>query len=129
MADADKRPRKERPLSALERQLAQALGDGREFGHPEDPARMEFPLLWEWLSRAYVGREHLKQPAVILLRLGPDGALATLSDRDLACSLDVGSQSLLDLFRALETALARPDCPIKVWGKKEPQLKKRKSGN
>lgn len=116
-------------LSALDRALQKALGEGLVFGLPSDPARTQFPALWDWLSRAYVGRDSLKQPATLTIRLGPEGVIASLTDRDLSASLDVGCAHLGDVFSHLEQTLQGPNPPIRNWGKKEPKLRKRKSGN
>jgi hypothetical protein len=114
--------------SALDRMIAQAIGADRKLGLDDDPARQRWPTLWDWLTRIYVGRDNIKQPATITIRLGPDGALATLTDRDLGCSLDASSPTLEGLFQALEAALTADACPLRIWGKKEPTVRKRRGG-
>ncbi len=120
---------KERNLSALDRLIAQAIGSERRLGNEDDPAVAEWPQLWSWLSTVYVGRDHVKTPAILSVRLGPACALCTLTDRDLSVSVDAAAPCLHGLFAAMEAQLASSILPIKSWGKKEPQLRKRKSGN
>jgi hypothetical protein len=115
-------------LSSLDRALMQAAGEGQRFGLESDPARVAFPNLWAWLSTIYVGRDHLKQPATLSIRLGPSGVIATLTDRDLSVAVDCGTAHLGEVFEALERLLASDTPPIRTWGKKEPTLRKRKPG-
>jgi len=120
---------KEKPLNSIQRAVQQALGDGRIFGHPEDPARDKWPELWAWLSSTDAGRDHVKQPATIKISLAVDGVHASLTDRDLACSIPVAVDWIEGVFDALEQALNRPNPPMQTWGRKEPNLRKRrKSG-
>jgi hypothetical protein len=119
---------KEKP-SALDRVIQSAIGDERVLGRGTDPTKEKYPNLWDWLSRHYVGREHVKQPATLTIRLGPEGALATLTDRDLSVSIDVAAPHLDDVYEAIEAALVSNCPPIRSWGKKEPQLRKRKSSS
>jgi len=120
---------RDRKLSALDRALLQAVGEGQHFGRKDDPAREKFPNLWAWLTTIYVGRDHLKQPATLTVRLGPEGVIASLTDRDLCVSLDASSGTLEGIFAEVERLLSSDTPPIRVWGKKEPQLRKRKSGS
>lgn len=120
---------KDRPQSRLDRLIQTAIGTDRVLGKEDDKARELYPELWQWISRIYVGGGHVKQPAVITIRLGPDGVLATLTDRDLAVSLDVACPHLADVLASLEAALTSNTAPVRTWGKKEPQLRKRKSGS
>jgi hypothetical protein len=120
---------KPRKLSALERVLSQAIGDGQKFGRDEDPARVNWPNLWAWLTTIYVGRDSLKSPAVLTIRMGPEGAIASLTDRDLAVALDASSATLEGIFAEVERLLASETPPIRVWGKREPTVRRRKSGN
>lgn len=119
----------DRKLSSMERAVLSAMGDSKVMGNADDPARTKYPQLWEWLSTVHVGRDKLKTPASMSIRLGPEGVLVTLTDRDLAVGIDASCATLADVFEALEKALSGPTPPIKTWGKKEPQLRKRKSSN
>lgn len=116
-------------LSALERSLQEALGKGVSFGLEDDPARTRFPLLWAWLTTAYVGRDHIKTPASFTVRMGPEGVLVSIVDRDLQKSVECFSEHLEGVFAAMEQSLSSPHPPIKSWGKKEPKVRKRISGN
>lgn len=118
----------ERKLSSLERAVQQAIGDGRQIGSPEDPARERYPQLWAWLSTLYVGRDSLKNPAYLSIKLGPEGVTAALIDRDLCTAVEIATANLDDVLPALEAALAGPCPPLKSWGRKEPHLRKRRTG-
>jgi hypothetical protein len=115
--------------SPMDRLIQQAIGADRSLGREDDPARKKYPQLWLWLSTIYAGRDHVKQPATITIRLGPEGALATLTDRDLAVSMDVSVPHLADVLAALEAALSQAAPPIRSWGKSEPKLRRRKSSS
>jgi hypothetical protein len=117
----------EKQLSALERVIAQAIGDHRSLGGADDPAREKYPQLWAWLSTVYVGRDSVKNPAYLSVRLGPEGVLASLVDRDLSVAVEITASRLEDVLGALESALTGPAPPIKSWGRKEPHLRKRKA--
>jgi hypothetical protein len=119
---------KEPKVSALDRAIQQAMGEGRHLGLEADPARERYPALWEWLSRIYVGRDQIKQPATLTIRLGPEGCLVTLTDRDLCVSMDASCASLTTALDAMEAALQAPNPALRNWGKKEPQLRRRRSG-
>lgn len=111
--------------SALDKLIQEAMGEGKTFGNADDPARQRWPQVWEWLSRCYVGRDNIKQPAVLSIRLGPQGVLASLVDRDLAASVNVSCLTLESVFQAIEDALTGPNPPLSTWGRKEPRLRKR----
>lgn len=117
---------KERHLSSLDRAIMQAMGEGRTIGREDDPAKDTFPQLWEWLSRIYVGKDRLKSPATVGISLAPEGVLVRLNDRDLGCGAAVVVAHLQDSFQALNAALEGPNPPFTFYGKKEPQLRKRK---
>jgi hypothetical protein len=118
-----------RRLSALDRIIGQAIGEDRTLGLPDDPAKVAYPTLWDWLSRIYVGRDHVKNPATLTIALGPEGVLATLTDRDLGVSFGVGCGHLDKVLATLEAALSGPHPPMRSWGRREPKVRKRKSGN
>jgi len=111
--------------SALDRLVQSAMGQGRSVGRDDDPAKTEYPSVWDWLSRIYIGMDKVRTPAVINLRLGPEGVLVSMSDRDLGYTVDAVCPYLGDILKALEAALTAPIPPIKSWGKKEPRLRKR----
>jgi|KBSMisStaDraftv2_1062788.scaffolds.fasta_scaffold30179_2 hypothetical protein len=121
--------KRDKPLSSLDRVILQAMGEGKTVGNPDDPAREKWPQLWEWLSRIYVGVDKIKQPANIFIALGPGGVVARLSDRDLSYSVAVGTANLVDVFDALEVELAKPQSNSGSWGKKDPNIRKRKSSS
>ncbi len=117
----------ERKLSALDRAIVQAIGDGRKVGLEDDPAQDDFPLVWEWLTKTEGGRDYIMQPAVISIQLGPEGVLVSLTHRDLRVSCTVSCAYLSEVMPVLQAALAAPNPPIRSWGKDLPNLKKRKS--
>jgi len=121
---------KEKPvLSHLERLLGEAIGNDRDIGHHDDPARERWPKLWEWLTTLYVGpnREYVKQPASLRITMGPEGVLVNLSDPDLVTTLDTGCANLGDVLDHLENVLAGPAPPFRQFGKRQPTLRKRKT--
>jgi hypothetical protein len=117
---------KDKPLSALQREVLQAMGEGRSIGLEDDPAREQFPALWEWLSTIYVGRDRIKQPASLTLTLVPGGVNVRLMDRDLCCSVEVTCRFLADALTSINENLISQNPGIKNWGKKEPHLRQRK---
>lgn len=126
LEDTGKLKPEERKLSALDRALMQAIGDGLVVGRQDDTAQNKYPLLWEWLTKTEGGRDYIMQPAIITLQLGPEGCLVTLTHRDLRRTVPVACQFLEEAFAAMEEALGKPNCPIKSWGKDQPHLKKRR---
>jgi len=121
--------KKEKALSAMDKVILTAMGEDRSVGKADDPAKEKWPQLWEWLSTIYVGRDRIKQPAVLTVQLGPDGVLARLTDRDLAVSVNVSCAHLGNVMDAIETVLNSPDIPVQSWGKREPKLRIRQSKN
>ncbi len=115
--------------SALDRIVMQAIGQGKVLGLETDPAREKFPNLWEWLTRVYYGKEHIKQPAIITIVAVNGGFTVRCADRELASAVQATVRHIEDAFVAIESVLADPSSPIQTWGRKEPQLRKRKSGN
>lgn len=118
-----------RRLSALDRAIEQAMGSGRKVGREDDPAQQSHPNLWEWLSRIYIGEDRMMQPASLTVQLGPEGVLVRISSRDLQSSVSVSCPYLKDILDAIESELSRDNPNIQSWGKSEPKLRKRKSGN
>lgn len=124
--DLEKPPKDSRKLSALDRAILTALGQGRVVGRADDPAAKALPSLWEWLTKTDGGKDYIMQPAVISLQLGPEGALATITHRDLRVSCSVAVPFLAECLKALEEALTGPNPPLRTWGKDLPNLKKRR---
>lgn len=118
---------KERKMSALDRLVAQAMGDERTFGLADDPAKDTLPELWECMSRIYVGRDNIKTPAVLSLQLVPGGVQLRITDRDMKMSLGVIVPHLDGAIPTLERILASDNPPWIAWGKGEPELRKRKT--
>lgn len=115
-------------VSAFDRAVQSAIGDDRPLGNPADPARERYPELWRWLSTVYVGKDRLKQPATLTIRLGPGGVLASLTDRDLCITVEVSVPELADTLAQVEAQLTAGNPVIRSWGNKEPQLRKRRGG-
>lgn len=120
---------KEEKLSRLDRLVQSAMGAGRTLGDEADPAQTRWPKLWEWLSKIYFGSNLVKQPASLTIRLGPEGVIASLTDRDLGVTQDAACPHLEGIFEAMEKALNSASSPMRVWGKGEPKLRKRSGGS
>lgn len=112
-------------LSALDRLIAQAVGEGRVLGADDDPAMEKWPTVWEWLSRIYIGQDNVRTPSPITIRLVPEGVQVSIVDKDLQSAVEVVFRHLGECFDRLEKEMSRPDCPIKSWGRKEPKLRRR----
>lgn len=122
----DKKPKEERKLSALDRAIQTALGQGKRVGKEDDEGSEQYPTVWDWLTRTGDGGDHIMQPATISVQLGPEGVLATITHRDLGISCSIACPFLQDVFPHLEAALSGPNPPIRSWGKNEPHLRKRR---
>jgi len=116
-------------LSALDRAVQTAIGDGRVVGADDDPAKEKYPALWDWLSRIYIGLDRVRTPATLTIQLGPSGVLISLADRDLGVSCGAVCEHLDNALPAMEAALTATVPPLRSWGKKEPRLRKRNSQN
>lgn len=114
-----------RRLSAFDRVLETALGDNRKVGLPDDPAADLYPEVWRWLTQTEGGVDHILQPAVITIQLGPEGALVSLTHRDLKTSCSIACPHLGMAIEVLEQALSSPNPPLRTWGK-DPQVRLRK---
>lgn len=120
---------KDKRISALDRAIQTAMGADRLMGRTDDPAKEAYPALWEWLSRVLIGADRIKQPATLTIRLGPEGVLATLTDRDLSVSVDVACAHLECVYAEMEAELNSDTPAVRSWGKREPNLRKRKLGS
>lgn len=118
---------KDKKLSALDRLVAQAMGEDRTFGLTDDPAIQTMPELWECMSRIYIGRDNIKTPAVLSCQLVPGGVSLRITDRDMKMSLGVIVPHLDSALPTLERVLAADNPPWVAWGKGEPELRKRKT--
>lgn len=119
--------KEKKDISHLERLIGEAIGQERTIGLPHDPAREVWPDLWDWMTRITAGQDYVKQPAKVTLTMGPDGVLITLSDPDLTLSLDCWTPFLGDCLHHLNSVLAGPNPPFKLWGKKQPTLRRKKN--
>lgn len=121
------KPRKgARPLSALDRSIQAAVADERELGSDADPAKVEQPLLWEWLTRTRASRDHVITPGKLVLTAGPGGWIVQLNHADMAQSVECHCTTLAGVFQAMEEYLASPSLVVKPWGKKQPTARRRK---
>jgi len=115
-----------RRLSALDRVIIRAVGDGRTVGLEDDPARTDYPAVWEWLTKIEA-KDYVMQGATIAIQLGPEGVLVTITHRDLKASCSVACPYLSQVYEALQAALSSPNPPIRSWGKDpQVQLKRRR---
>jgi len=117
--------KKDRKLSAVERLIAKSIGDGRTLGRDDDPARDKYPDLWDFLTRWIVSSKEMKSPATLSIKAGPEGFVATISDRDMQLGLDVAIPHLGELLDRIEAAIGDPNTAWKNWGRKEPKFRKR----
>lgn len=117
--------RPDRKLSVVERLMSKTMGDGRTLGREGDPAAEKYPELWEFMTRWAVSAKEMKTPAQITFRAGPDGFIASFSDRDMGLGVDVAVPNLDDAWALIEAALCSPTTVWKNWGKKEPKFRKR----
>jgi len=117
---------KERKLSALDRAIMSAIGDGKVVGRDDDPASTEYPEVWEWLTKTEGGKDYIMQPAVLSIQLGPEGVLVSLIHRDLRRMVSVACPHVQDALATLQAALTSPNPPIRPWGRDEAHLKKRR---
>lgn len=118
--------REDRPLSSLERLILQTMGDGKTFGKPGDPAADSHPNVWEWMTRCDAPKDRILTPSFLRVTAVNDGFLAVLTCPDLASQVECPVPHLLTVWECLEKYLTSPDLVIKVWGKKEPDMKKKK---
>jgi hypothetical protein len=116
-------------LSALDRAIQTAIGADQTVGLDDDPIAKKFPSVWQWLTQIYWGRDYVVTPAVITLRAGPGGVVASLTHRDLAMSVEVVVPHLGDALPALEEAISGTHAKIKAWGRQTARVRKRKPGN
>lgn len=117
---------KEPRVSFVHRLIEQTTGKGRSVGAEDDPARQKYPLLWEWLTTIYVGKDRVKAPATMSIALVPEGVLIRVNDRDLSTAVEVLSPTLDQCFELVEANLASPRPGLKLFGKKEPHIRQRK---
>jgi len=121
------RPEQPRRLSALDRAIQAAIGDGRTVGRGDDPAAEKFPDLWQWLTLTTdPAHDYVMQPAVVTVQLGPEGVLVSLTHRDLKVTCAVACLHLEEMWEVLQRALTSENPPIRTWGKDEPNLRKRR---
>jgi len=126
LKDSGKPREGERKLSALDRAILQAIGEGVRVGLDDDPGKTKWPNLWEWMTRTEGGKDHVMQPAVVTIQLGPEGVLVTVTHRDLKRSVPTSCLHLENALDALEATLALPNPPIRSWGKEDAHLRKRR---
>lgn len=119
--------REKAPLTQMERMIGEAIGNEQTIGFELDPARTELPTLWQWLTTIYVGKDFVKQPAVLRIQMGPEGCLVSMTDPDLCQSLEASCPFLQDVFRELEKVLSGSNPPFRRFGKRQPTLRKRKT--
>ncbi len=116
----------EKQLSALDRAIQQAMGEGREVGHADDPARERWPNLWAWLTQVEVGKDYIVQPASLSISMVVGGVQVSVSNRDLAISARATTRNLGDALDAIEAVCSDPSAIMSSWGRKEPTLRKRR---
>jgi len=115
-----------KPLTPLDRLIQGVQAEGRELGRHDDPARDKYPALWQWLTQSEAGRDYVKTPAKLTIVAGPEGFLASITDADLAVSMDCPSATMEGIYGALEASLTGGAPAIRSWGKKTASLRKRK---
>jgi hypothetical protein len=113
-------------LSALDRAIQTAMGEGRHVGADDDPAAKKYPQLWEWLSRIYLPGDLMRQPSSLTITLTPTGVQVSVYDRDIGQSVVTTCAHLDDAIKTMEEELNKDNPQIRNSGKKEPQLRRRK---
>jgi len=121
----DQPPPDKQRLSALDRAIQAAIGDGRHVGRDDDPAAKRFPDVWEWMTKTEGGKDYVMQPASINIQLGPEGVLVSLTHKDLKVTCGAACLHLEEVFAALQHALTSENPPIRTWGK-DPDARLRK---
>jgi hypothetical protein len=114
-------------VSFLDRAIQQAIGDERILGRQDDPAKAKFPELWKWLTQTECPGNRIKQPATLMIRMGPEGVLVSINDRDLGYAVDVCCTHLMEILEACERALTSDNPSIRTNPKKDPNLRKRRN--
>jgi hypothetical protein len=116
-------------LSALDRLVQAAIGAKQFLGRGDDPLALQCPEVWRWLTQIYWGDQWQVTPAVITIRAGPEGMIGQIAHRDLGGSADVVVPYASEVLAALEEAIGGVNPRIKVWGRQEPKVRKRKFRN
>lgn len=114
-------------VSFLDRAIQSAIGDNRVLGREDDPAREKYPELWRWMTQTDCPGNRVKQPATLMVRVGPEGILVSLNDRDLGYAVDVCCPHLTMILESLERALTSDNLAIRNNPKRDPNLRKRKN--
>ncbi len=126
------RPKKQpKPISKLDMMIQQATSGGTTLGREDDPAKERCPVIWEWLTRTECGVKDgyqiVKTPATIRITAAPEGWIITITDVDMAKSMDAVTGHLDGFLDALEAAITSAVSPIKRFGRKDPSPRRRKT--
>jgi len=117
---------KSREMTVLDRLILQAAGDNVILGNAADAGKVQWPNVWEWLSRTDADKDHLKEPARMSLALVPGGVQVALTDAAFGVTVDAVSETLSGVFDALERNLTSQAPTIRTWRKGEVVLKKKR---
>lgn len=128
LEDVGKLKKGEHAPSIFERAFEEAIGDLKPLGAADDPAREAWPELWRWLTQVMMPGNRYKEPATLILRVGPEGVSATLNDRALGYAIDAQCLHLADIFDAVEHACKTPTAARRSHNK-DPRVRKRKNAN
>lgn len=115
-----------KPMTVLERVIAQGVSGIKEYGDSFDPARHDFPLLWKAITSTEAGPDHTKEPGKIAIKCTPGGIFVSLSDDCFGFSIDAPCEHLGEAFEALEKELNKSQPAIRYWPNHEPKARKKR---
>lgn len=107
------------------RLLQQAIGDQVTIGPDSDPAKQDYPSLWEWLTSIDAGPTHVKDPGKMTVKATPGGWLVCLTDEAFGVTIDVPCDRLDGILEALEKALSDSRTAIRYWPNHKAKLRPR----
>jgi len=117
--------KKDRKVSILDRLVQEAIGEGHQLGHPDDPAQQLYPELWRWMAQTSAGKAHTMEPGRLTLSLVPGGVLATVNHRGLNMAVETTALYLDDVLRQMEAVLASANPPIKHSSRGQEKIRKK----
>jgi hypothetical protein len=106
-------------------QILQNRREGLLYPHPDDDGGLQFPVLWEFLTRTQVDDETFKEPAKLSVSLGSGGFAVEIVDGALGLMVNTTSETLSGAFQAIERALNSPNIPVRYFKDSEVKLKRK----
>ncbi len=90
----------------------------------DDEAMKRWPTIWHLLTSRHPTPETVVEPARISIRLGVGCWLVTLNSSDLRIGLEASAPTLAEAFDRWEEEAHSSKAKWKVWGRKEPEVRK-----